>query len=168
MTNKYGLSLFWSEEDQAFITISPEFPGLSAFGETMEEALAEGKVALALMIEEYKESGRELPLPQQQSVYSGQFRVRLPKTLHRQASELAEREGVSLNQFVVVAVAARVGAEDMAENICDRVADKLRDQTILAATNQINHVIELEKIVAKAATSNKIDSHLTTAFITSH
>ncbi|WP_042226876.1 toxin-antitoxin system HicB family antitoxin, partial [Paenibacillus popilliae] len=33
--------------------------------------------------------------------YSGKFNVRIPKTLHRQLAEQSEREGVSLNQYVL-------------------------------------------------------------------
>lgn len=36
--------------------------------------------------------------------------VRLPESLHRQARELAEREGVSINQLVATALAEKVSA----------------------------------------------------------
>jgi predicted HicB family RNase H-like nuclease len=35
--------------------------------------------------------------------------VRVPRSLHRKLSEEARREGVSLNQFVTVALAETVG-----------------------------------------------------------
>jgi predicted RNase H-like HicB family nuclease len=60
-----GLNVAWSEENEAFMATSPEFPGLSAFGGTIDEALAEGKVALELMIDEYTGSGLPLPPLQQ-------------------------------------------------------------------------------------------------------
>ena len=34
--------------------------------------------------------------------------VRIPKTLHEQVRELAQEEGVSMNQFVMLAVAEKV------------------------------------------------------------
>ena len=43
--------------------------------------------------------------------YSGKFNVRLPKSLHQALSESAERDGVSLNQYVVMLL-ARGEAED--------------------------------------------------------
>lgn len=36
--------------------------------------------------------------------------IRLPKSLHKQARELAEQEGVSINQLVATALAEKVSA----------------------------------------------------------
>lgn len=36
------------------------------------------------------------------------FSLRIPKTLHNQVRELAEEEGVSMNQFVMLALAEKV------------------------------------------------------------
>lgn len=108
--HKYSFKIFWSDEDQAFIATCPEFPGLSAFGETAEEALAEARVALDLFIEDMTAAGEPLPAPDAAPVFSGQFRVRLPRTLHRQLSEQAEVEGVSLNALVTSYLAAGIAA----------------------------------------------------------
>ena len=59
----YSFDIFWSEEDAAYIAICPEFPRLSAFGGTPEQALAEMKVVLKLAIEAYEEEGWPLPKP---------------------------------------------------------------------------------------------------------
>lgn len=64
MSNRYAIQIFWSEEDEAFIAVCREFPGLSAFGETREEALHEAQIALDLMIETYREKDIALPEPQ--------------------------------------------------------------------------------------------------------
>jgi predicted RNase H-like HicB family nuclease len=64
--SKYAIHIFWSQEDEAFIAVCQEFPGLSAFGETREEALREAQNALDLMIETYKENG--IPLPEPKSI----------------------------------------------------------------------------------------------------
>lgn len=64
VNNKYTIEIFWSDEDEAFIAVCREFPGLSAFGETREEALKEAQIALDLMLETYREKGIPLPEPQ--------------------------------------------------------------------------------------------------------
>lgn len=64
MNNKYTIQIFWSVEDEAFVAVCQEFPGLSAFGETREEALCEAQTALDLMIETYQNKGIALPEPQ--------------------------------------------------------------------------------------------------------
>ena len=109
MTN-YSFSLQWSDEDAGYIARCPEFPGLSAFGESPGEAIAEAQIALELMVETYQESDQSLPEARKIEHYSGQFRVRIPKSLHREAVELAEQEGVSLNTLVATSIAEKVGA----------------------------------------------------------
>jgi predicted RNase H-like HicB family nuclease len=63
MKNKYALQIFWSEDDEGFIVVCQEFPGLSAFGETREEALREAQIALDLMITTYQNNNIPLPQP---------------------------------------------------------------------------------------------------------
>jgi antitoxin HicB len=111
MKNKYSFQVAWSDEDKTYFASCPEFPGLLAHGDTPEEAIKEAGIALEGVIEIYKESDLQLPAPQTRQEYSGQFRVRLPKSLHRQAAQMAEMEGSSLNTFVVAAIAEKVGAE---------------------------------------------------------
>lgn len=64
MIDKYSFTIQWSVEDDDFIARCPEFPGLSAFGSTRAEALAEGEIALGGFIESMKELGDPLPPPQ--------------------------------------------------------------------------------------------------------
>jgi predicted RNase H-like HicB family nuclease len=113
MENEYPLTVEWSKEDHQYVVTCPAFPGLSAFGETREQALTEAETVLRLFVESYKERQIELPEARTVEDFSGQFRVRLPKSLHRQAAHLAESDGISLNQLVISAVEARVGAKQM-------------------------------------------------------
>jgi predicted RNase H-like HicB family nuclease len=62
-SHNYSFNVFWSEEDASYIAVCPEFSGLSAFGETAEQALAEMEIALDLAIETYQEEGWTLPEP---------------------------------------------------------------------------------------------------------
>ena len=60
-------------------------------------------------IEVALEEGIPIPEPAPNEDYIGKFVVRLPRSLHRQLAETAEREGVSLNQFINVALAQSLG-----------------------------------------------------------
>ena len=42
--------IFWSDEDGCFVALIPQLPGLSAFGDTPEEALKEALVAAGGML----------------------------------------------------------------------------------------------------------------------
>ena len=58
---KYAIEIFYSSEDEGRIAVVPELPGLSAFGETEEEALKEAKIAMDLWLETAEKEGREVP-----------------------------------------------------------------------------------------------------------
>ena len=98
---RYSARLVWSDEDEGYIATAPELEGVSAFGETLEDALSELAIARGVWIEEACESGRDLPAPLILPSYSGQFRLRLPRSLHGWLAARADLEGVSLNTLVV-------------------------------------------------------------------
>lgn len=127
--NKYAFNIIWSEEDGEFVATCPAFPGLSALGETEEEALAEAKIALGLFIKTCEAQGIPLPESDQAQDYSGQFRVRLPKSLHRQAAQLAALDGVSLNQFVANAIAVAVGGGQVNQKMIQEIARQFTEHT---------------------------------------
>ena len=107
--SNYSFTVRWSDEDRGYIAVCPEFPGVSGWGETAEEALREVRVALEMSIEVYTEQGWELPSPWKLPRYSGQFRLRVPASLHAQLAERAGLEGVSLNTLAVSYLSAGLG-----------------------------------------------------------
>ncbi|MGB7208286.1 MAG: toxin-antitoxin system HicB family antitoxin [Pyrinomonadaceae bacterium] len=127
MQYKYPFNITWSEEDEEYIATCEAFPGLSALGETEEEALKEGKIALKLFIDACIEEGIPLPSAKVIQEYSGQWRVRTPKSLHRRAVYMAEEEGVSLNQYTNYALSEKVAADENASKIHKRLEGTLRD-----------------------------------------
>jgi antitoxin HicB len=114
---KYSVSLAWSDEDNGYIALIPELPGLSAFGETPEEAAQEAKIAAEGFLEVYEEDGEPVPAPMAMSPYSGQFRLRLPKSLHAALAQLAKQEGVSLNTLIVTLLADRLTAKTIDDKL---------------------------------------------------
>ncbi|BDI19664.1 hypothetical protein ANSO36C_54660 [Nostoc cf. commune SO-36] len=52
------------------------------------------------------EADDNIPLPSSNDSYSGKLLVRIPKSLHRRLAETSEREGVSLNQYIVSLLSA--------------------------------------------------------------
>jgi antitoxin HicB len=86
-----------------------ELPGCISQGATAEEAVANLRDAMLGWISVALEDELEIPLPNVRSSYSGRFIVRLPQSLHAELVRAAEREGVSLNQFVTNVLAGAVG-----------------------------------------------------------
>jgi antitoxin HicB len=85
-----------------------EFPGCMTEGQTQEAALARLAEAMSDWVEVCLEDGDPIPEPFRND-FSGKFVVRVPKSLHRDVVRQAEREGVSLNQFVAIQLARSVG-----------------------------------------------------------
>lgn len=102
----YSFRVAWSPEDQGYIALSSEFPTLSSFGDTATEAVAELQEAITGAIEILEEAGDPVPPARGLPKYSGQFRLRIPRTLHGQLAARAEAEGVSLNSLVAGYLAA--------------------------------------------------------------
>jgi predicted RNase H-like HicB family nuclease len=121
MNNRYPFNIEWSEEDQEYVATCPAFPGLSAFGESEEEALREGKIALEGFIETAKANDIPLPEPAARVAFSGKFQLRLPKSLHRQAVRMADLDDVSLNTYISDAVRARVTGEQVLKPIMEEM-----------------------------------------------
>ncbi|MBI2171924.1 MAG: toxin-antitoxin system HicB family antitoxin [Chloroflexi bacterium] len=97
---QYPLNVY-AEPEGGYTAVFPDLPGCMTQGETLEELVAMAEDARAGWIETEYERGNEIPLPSYTEEYSGKFNVRIPKSLHRSMAEAAEREGISLNQYVV-------------------------------------------------------------------
>lgn len=108
-----------------------EFPGCFAQGESPEEAYRSLEEAAYSWIEACHEQGQEVPAPSANAGYSGKIVLRLPKSIHRRAAVMAERDGVSLNQFLVSAVSSRVGAEDLYASIAQRLERRMFDSAAI-------------------------------------
>jgi antitoxin HicB len=107
MNLPYTRELIKEPEGGWFIRIK-ELPGCMSQGDTVEEAMNMIEDAMLGWLDVSLEDGDSIPEPAPDEEYSGKFVVRLPRSLHRQLAETAEREGVSLNQFVNVSLARAV------------------------------------------------------------
>lgn len=95
------------EEGGGFLVEYPEIPGCMSDGETVEEAIANGREALLDCIDVFRETGRKLP---KLSIEAAQWRQRLPRTLYSKLTKQAEAEGVSINSFVTAIIAEAIGS----------------------------------------------------------
>ena len=109
MIPHYSFNVTWSDTDAGYIAVSPELGGISGFGDTPETAVAELRVAIELAIETYREEGWTLPDPSHLEAYSGQFRLRLSRSLHKALADQATHEHVSLNALATTLIAEGLG-----------------------------------------------------------
>ena len=102
----YRVVVEWSEEDEAFVARVPALSGCAAHGRTPESATREAVVAARGILESMRVHGDNLPASDVGGAYSGQLRLRLPRSLHERLSRMAALDGVSLNQELVALLAS--------------------------------------------------------------
>lgn len=108
---KYPVKLEPAPEGGYFIQIE-DLPGCYSQGETVEEAMEMIEEARCQWLEVACEECLDIPLPKCEDDYSGKFNVRFPKSLHRKLNQMADREGVSLNQYLVSTLSHAIGVEE--------------------------------------------------------
>jgi antitoxin HicB len=97
------------EDGGGFLIEFPDLPGVISDGETPHEAIENGRDALRSALVTLKEFGDAIPEPGAFGSASGQWRQRVPKSLHARLVERARREGVSLNTLVTAMIAEGLG-----------------------------------------------------------
>lgn len=97
------------DEGGGFLISYPDFSECISDGETVEEALKNGRDALQATIAALKARALPIPAPNGGGVASGKFVARVPKTVHAQLTTRAKAEGVSLNSLVLTFIAQGLG-----------------------------------------------------------
>jgi antitoxin HicB len=115
--------MIWDPDHAWFIRVK-ELPGCMSQGDTADEAIEMIHDAMRGWIGVALEDGDPVPEPKPDEDYSGKFVVRVPRFLHRQLAEAAEREGVSLNQFINVALGSAVGRASASTSVNYPVSER--------------------------------------------
>ncbi len=98
-----------------------ELPHCMTHGATPEEALADLEDAKKEWIESNLEDGLPVPEPTR---YTGQYHLRMSPSLHEALTLKSENEDVSLNQYIVTALARAVGYSEPKLKKRDRERDQ--------------------------------------------
>jgi predicted HicB family RNase H-like nuclease len=110
----YSISIRKEEDDDGeifYVGRVAEFPNISAFTETFEEAheLVIDSIQTLKKIAVEKDVAFPAPYPTLSDEFSGRITLRLPKSLHAKISKIAYQEDISVNQYLVTAVAYYAG-----------------------------------------------------------
>lgn len=133
-----------------------EFSGCISQGKTIEEAYKHLEKYAESWIEAALSLGQTIPPPSIIQGVGGKIVLRLPKSLHRKLTIISEREGTSLNQFILSAISEKVGAT----NIANEIVQKIVNQIPIFRLNQVQaetHNIEMGDI-SKTEGTQKISS----------
>ena len=99
--SRYSVVVAWSDEDGEYVAMSPEWPDLSWLAPSEPAAIGGLRRAIRDAVHVLEEEGSPLPSPRPHPTYSGQLRLRMPKSLHQAMAARADQEGVSLNTLAL-------------------------------------------------------------------
>lgn len=101
LTMNYRMEILEDKDEGGFVVTFPELPGCITCGETIEIAAQNALDAKKAWLEAAIEEGIEIHEPDRLEDYSGQFKLRIPRSLYRSLVEHSKREGISMNQYCV-------------------------------------------------------------------
>lgn len=99
MALPYRIELIPDVSEGGYVVSYPDLRGCLTTGETIEEAIANGEDAKREWLLAAMADGFPIPEPASDEEYSGQFKLRIPKSLHRQLAMQSKKEGISMNQY---------------------------------------------------------------------
>ena len=89
------------DEEGSYLIEYPDLKGCMSCAPTIQEAIKMAEDAKTVWIETAYETNMDIPEPKELKAYSGTFKLRIPKTLHKNLVYTAKKEGISMNQLCV-------------------------------------------------------------------
>lgn len=89
------------EEDGSYYAEYTDLKGCMTVADSFDEIHEMANDAKLAWLETALENNIPIPEPKDVSAYSGNFKLRIPKSLHKQLAEEAKAEGISMNQLCV-------------------------------------------------------------------
>lgn len=83
LTMNYRMEIVEDKDEGGFVVSFPDLPGCITCGETIESAVTNAMDAKKVWLEAALEDGVKIHEPDSLENYSGQFKLRIPKNLHR-------------------------------------------------------------------------------------
>ena len=109
MSLPYRVEILPDSEDGGFVVHCPELVGCMTCAETAGEGLKLLEDAKREWQEAALEDGVAIPEPVKLEDYSGQFKLRIPKSLHRLLAQKSGEEGISMNQYCLYLLSRGLG-----------------------------------------------------------
>jgi len=103
---------YCAEQGGYYVASYVELPDLTMTGITLEEAVKELLVEKPEWFEICLKLGKEIPMPVENKKYSGKIALRMSPSMHAAVTRIAELEGISLNQYMVTAIARAIGHKE--------------------------------------------------------
>lgn len=101
----YKMEIITDPTEGGYVVSFPELPGCITCAETLTDAVNNAEDARRAWLEAALADGIIIPEPNSLPEYSGQFKLRMPKSLHRSLAEHSRQEGISMNQYCLYLLA---------------------------------------------------------------
>ena len=104
----YRMEIIPDVEEGGYTAKFPDLPGCLTCAETINDLMVSAEDAKRTWLAAAIEDGIDIAEPtEEQDLYdfSGQFKLRMPRSLHRSLSVNAKKEGISMNQYCVYLLA---------------------------------------------------------------
>jgi len=101
MSLNYKIEIIEDKEEGGYVLLCPELNGCITCADTIEEGLKMLEDAKTEWLKACIEDSLPIPEPTTVEDYSGQFKLRIPKSLHKILADCSKDEGVSMNQLCV-------------------------------------------------------------------
>lgn len=101
----YRMEVIPDTAEGGYVVRFPELPGCLTCADTLEEAIRNAADCKKEWLAAAMEDGIDIPEPVSEDEYSGQFKLRIPKSLHKSLAEHSKAEGISMNQYCLYLLA---------------------------------------------------------------
>lgn len=101
MNLNYRIEITEDKQEGGYVLYCPELPGCVTCSDTIETGVHMLRDAKQAWFKACIEESIPIPEPKSAEEYSGQFKLRMPRSLHKELAERSKREGVSMNQYCV-------------------------------------------------------------------
>jgi predicted RNase H-like HicB family nuclease len=95
----YKIEVIEDKEEGGFAFRCPELKGCITCADGLEQGYKMIEDAKKSWFAACLEDGTPIPEPRDIDSYSGQFKLRMPKSLHKTLAERSQQEGISMNQY---------------------------------------------------------------------
>ncbi len=95
----YRIEVIEDKEEGGYALNCPELRGCITCADTLHDGFTMLEDAKKSWFAACLEEGVPIPEPSHLENYSGQFKLRMPKSLHKTLAERSRLEGISMNQY---------------------------------------------------------------------
>ena len=114
----YKIEVIEDKDEGGYALSCPELKGCITCADTLEKGFEMIADAKKSWFTACVEDGIEIPEPSHMEDYSGQFKLRMPKSLHKTLAERSRQEGISMNQYCLYLLSS--GATTQREQLSHR------------------------------------------------